>query len=89
MPDKKFQRLSDAYETLRQYGFDARGIETHDELVEQFQTLRQEYKDQSDGKAQIYTEIIRPAFVAVANALKNIHPVLHGDENTLVCRRSR
>ena len=79
---KKIERLSAAYDTLKEFGFDARGIESQDELVLRFQPLREDYKDQPDGRAATYDKILRPAFVAIANGLKKIHPKLHRNEST-------
>ena len=84
MAAKKTERLSAAYDSLKEFGFDARGIESKDELVLKFQPLREQYKDQPDGRAATYDNVLRPAFVAVANAIKKIHPKLHRDESTHV-----
>ena len=54
MPEKKFDRLSEAYDTLKEYGFDARSIDNHKEFVEKFQALRAEYKGQPGEKGTIY-----------------------------------
>ena len=82
MTASKTPRLSAAYDTLKEFGLDLRGIESNDELVLKFQPLREQYKDQPDGRAAIYDDLLRPAFVAIANAIKKIHPKLHRDEST-------
>ncbi|MBI5511264.1 MAG: hypothetical protein HY903_21085 [Deltaproteobacteria bacterium] len=84
MTAKKSERLSAAYDTLKRFGFDARGIESHAELVAGFQPLREQYKDQPDGRAATYDTAIRPAFVAIANGIKKIHPKLHRNESTRI-----
>jgi hypothetical protein len=89
MAARQFKRLSEAYDTLKEFGFDARGIETTEELVQGFQPLRAVYKDQADGRAETYQDVLRPALVAVANAIRKIHPKLHRDQTTRVPSRSR
>ena len=84
MTGKKTQRISAAYDTLKEFGLDARGIDSQDELVLKFQPLREQYKDQPEGRAATYDNLLRPAFVAVANAIKKIHPKLHRDESTRI-----
>jgi hypothetical protein len=84
MTERKFARVSEAYDALKEHGFDARGIDNNDDLVRGFQPLRAQYKDQGDGRAEVYDDVLRPAFVAVANAIKKVHPKLHRDESTQV-----
>jgi len=84
MSVKKAERISHAYTTLKDYGFDARSIDNHADLVGGFQALRAQYKGQPGGRAETYQKVLRPAFVTIANAIKNIHPRLHGDECTRI-----
>jgi len=84
---EKRQRLSEAYDTLKEYGFDARGVESTTSWCWDSNRCATNTRTKPDGRASTYDSVLRPAFVAIANALKNVHPKLHGDESTRIKHR--
>ena len=71
-------RLSVARATLAAYGLDLSGIRGAEELLFAFQPIKEAYKNQPGGRAQIYTDVIRPALLVVRSHLEQVHPRAFG-----------
>jgi hypothetical protein len=80
MGDDKRPRLSAARATLAEYGLDVSGIDDVEELLRAFQPLKEVYKSQPGGRAEIYANVIRPALLVVRSHLQQIHPQAFGEQ---------
>ena len=80
MAERERPRLSEARATLAEYGLDVSAIRDAEELLFAFQPLKDAYKNQPDGRAQIYEDVLRPALLVVRSHLQQVHPRAFGDQ---------
>jgi len=80
MSDNDRPRLSSARATLVDYGLDVSAIHDAEELLLAFQPLKDAYKHQPGGRAELYADVIRPALLVVRSHLQQIHPRAFGDQ---------
>ena len=80
MGDNDRPRLSAARATLAEYGLDVATIDDAEELLLAFQPLKDAYKNQPGGRAELYDDVIRPALLVVRSHLQQIHPRAFGDQ---------